>query len=315
MNTLKAPAATAAAASAVPAATAASAASPDCRAAATPRLPWPAPALLTWLAAWGLQLGLAGVSPASAGLAATGLGLSVALALRGASRSRRLMVGLGFPASWLLKAWDAGSPAAPAALWAALPAVGASTDTATGLPAWVWLLPALLLLAVYPLRAWRDAPLFPTPRDALKGLSGLAPLPAGVRVLDAGCGLGHGLAALHTEYSAVGIEGVEWSWLLRLASALRCPWARVRQGDMWRSDWSGLALVYLFQRPESMARALAKAQAEMAPGSWLVSLEFKVAGTAPTAALQRKGAKPVWLYQITPSGRAGRADLVVPMAR
>jgi hypothetical protein len=33
---------------------------------------------------------------------------------------------------------------------------------------------------------------------------------------------------------------------------------------MWRADWSGYQLVYLFQRPESMARAWAKGCAEMA---------------------------------------------------
>ena len=275
---------------------------------ATRSLPWPGPALLTWLAAWGLQHGLSAVSPAGAWWAATGLGLGVALALRRASRWRRLMVGLGFPASVLLMAWAAGPSATPAAWWTVLPLSGASPGAAVGLPAWGWLLPALLLMGIYPLRAWRDAPLFPTPGGALRGLSGLAPLPAGARVLDAGCGLGHGLAALHAEYPLARIEGVEWSWPLRSASALRCPWSRVRQGDMWLGDWSGLALVYLFQRPESMARALAKAQAEMAPGSWLASLEFSAAGTEPTKVLQRPGAKPVWLYQIQPAGRAGRAD-------
>ena len=34
-----------------------------------------------------------------------------------------------------------------------------------------------LLLAVYPLNAWRDAPLFPTPAGALQGLETIAPLP------------------------------------------------------------------------------------------------------------------------------------------
>ena len=51
---------------------------------------------------------------------------------------------------------------------------------------------------------------------------------------------------------------------LRWLCARRCPWARVAQGDLWRADWSGYQLVYLFQRPESMARAWAKGCAEMA---------------------------------------------------
>ena len=203
--------------------------------------------------------------------------------LRAASGWRRLMVAGGFPVSAL--------------------AGGAAAGLGGALPAWAWLLPLAALLLAYPLRAWRDAPLFPTPAGALAGLAAAAPLPAGARVLDAGCGLGHGLAALHAQYPQARLEGIEWSWPWRLAAAARCRWARVRQGDMWAADWSGQALVYLFQRPESMARALAKAEAEMAPGAWLVSLEFAVPGVAPAAVLRpaggRSGAKPVWLYRIS----------------
>ena len=57
-------------------------------------------------------------------------------------------------------------------------------------------------------------------------------------------------------------------------------------------------VVYLFQRPESMARALAKAQAEMAPGSWLVSLEFEVAGQPCHSRLQAPDGRPVWVYAL-----------------
>ena len=66
---------------------------------------------------------------------------------------------------------------------------------------------------------------------------------------------------------------------------------------MWRADWSGYQLVYLFQRPESMARAAAKARAELAPGAWLVSLEFPLPDTQPQAQLRLPGGRRVWLYQ------------------
>ncbi|MGP1630033.1 MAG: hypothetical protein ACTS5V_08855, partial [Giesbergeria sp.] len=73
----------------------------------------------------------------------------------------------------------------------------------------------------------------------------------------------------------------------------------VRRGDIWAADWAGYQLVYLFQRPESMQRALAKAQAEMAAGAWLVSLEFAVPGEQPQAELKLTGDRSVWLYRIT----------------
>ena len=82
-------------------------------------------------------------------------------------------------------------------------------------------------------------------------------------------------------------------------------WARVRQGDMWRADWSGFDMVYLFQRPESMARAVAKA-AELRTGAWLVSLEFEATQLIPAASYRAPGGKMVWLYR-APLVRVGGA--------
>lgn len=233
---------------------------------------WPLPAVLTWLAAWGLFTGLlhSGLSPLSALGSACVLG--VAASLLGSSWWRRLMIGLGFP------------------LWLAVSGV-------VTLPAWAWLLPLLLLLLIYPLNAWRDAPLFPTPINALKDLAAHAPLGSGALVLDAGCGVGDGLKALRGAYPLAQLHGLEWSWPLRGLCALRCPWARVRQGDIWLADWSGFDLVYLFQRPESMPRAVTKALAELKPGAWLVSLEFEALALQPQACLRAPDGRPVWLYQ------------------
>lgn len=122
-------------------------------------------------------------------------------------------------------------------------------------------------------------------------------------MLDAGCGLGDGLIALRQAYPLARLEGLEWSRPLRWLCARRCPWARVAQGDLWRADWSGYQLVYLFQRPESMARAWAKGCAEMAPGAWLVSLEFPVPGVQPHARQQAPGGRAAWVYCTPREGR------------
>ena len=234
------------------------------------RLPWPAPALIAWAGAWALHaLLLPRAGPLAALLA--GCALGTLASLWGTRWWRRGLIALGFPLSLALTG-------------------------AAALPAWAWLIPLLLLLAVYPLNAWRDAPLFPTPAGALQGLETLAPLPPEARVLDAGCGLGDGLRALRQAYPQARLDGLERSWPLRWLCALRCPWARVRQGDIWLADWSSYQLVYLFQRPESMTRALVKA-GEMAPGSWLVSLEFPLPGVAPQAQWPvREGGRMVWVY-------------------
>ena len=175
---------------------------------------WPLPTVLTWAAAWLLFRQLLGQGAALHTALGAATALGVALSLLGNSWWRRVLIAGGFPLSLALS----------------LPSLG----VAVAIPAWAWLIPLLMLLAVYPLNAWRDAPLFPTPARALDGLPQHAPLTDGAQVLDAGCGLGHGLKALRRAYPKAQLHGLEWSWPLRGLCALRCPWAQVRRADIWR---------------------------------------------------------------------------------
>jgi hypothetical protein len=240
------------------------------------RLRWPLPALLAWGGVW-LAFALLQKTGMPEWLALTlACALGVAFSVLGGTWWRRIALALGFPVSLALSG-------------------------VASLPAWAWLLPLALMLLVYPLNAWRDAPLFPTPTGALKNLAAKAPLQPGDAVLDAGCGLGAGLQALRLAYPPaqhqVSFHGLEWSWALRALCALRCPWARIRQGDIWLADWRPYQLVYLFQRPESMPRAVVKARADLQPGAWMVSLEFEARELKPQATLQTASGKTVWLYR------------------
>jgi hypothetical protein len=244
-------------------------------------LRWPLPALWAWSLCWGLYLMWASMAMPTwlAGGAASALGLC--LGMFGRTRVRSAVMAAGFPLSWLATL---------------------ASDVLAGptgvLPAWAWLLPLAMLMLLYPHRAWRDAPLFPTPSGALDVLSVKVRLPSPARVLDAGCGLGHGLQALHRAFPQARIEGIEWSWPLAWLARLRCRFAVVRRGDMWAQSWRGYDLVYLFQRPESMARAVAKASAEMAQGSWLASLEFEAGDWLPQAVMPCADGRQLWLYRL-----------------
>ena len=237
-------------------------------------LRWPLPALAAWSAAWAAWAMLLwlGAAPAIALVGGICTGALVALGCEGLWR--RAIAAAGFP----LSAWALGAASA----W----------------PSWAWLMLLLPLLLAYPLRAWRDAPFFPTPATALRGLQSVVGDP--LRVLDAGCGLGHGLRALRRLWPRAELLGVEWSPLLAFVAARWCPWAQVRRGDMWAHSWAGLDLVYVFQRPESMDRVWDKAHAELAAGAWLVSLEFAVPGRTPWATLQQPGQRPLWIYRAGP---------------
>lgn len=249
---------------------------------------WPLPALATWGLAWALFVLVKPI--AGAPWAAAVATLAGTLAAFGARTAwRRAIVAAGFPLA------------------------AAASGLAAAWPAWVWLLPLALLALIYPLRAWRDAPWFPTPAGALDGLVAPLQLGAGARLLDAGSGVGDGLRALRRAWPQAAVEGVEFSAALAWVSRLRCRWARVRRGDLWAQSWAGFDLVYLFQRPESMARAWAKAQAELAPGAWLVSLDFDVPGQAPDVALCLGGGRwlRAWRMPAPPHSQPGalRADI------
>ncbi len=266
------------------------------------RWPWPLPALGAWAAAWSsFWLALAAGLPAVVALLLASW-LPMWVALRSRSLLRRALLLAGFPLALLL-------------------------HRQVEMPPWLWLAPLGLLWLMYPVRAWRDAPLFPTAHDALKGLSqqlvlGSRPDAQAPRILDAGCGLGHALRALRDEWPAARLQGVERSVVLAALAACWRRDARVRVGDMWAESWADVDLVYLFQRPESMARAWHKACAEMRPDSWLVSLEFDVPSRAPDVRLDNPGGRPVMAWRVPPSpestqcppAQADKSDMHRPRA-
>ena len=247
---------------------------------------WPLPALLAWLGGWAVVLVLPrlGVAPALALLA--GLLPSFLVVGKAAPGWRRVAVLAGLPLSMAL------------------------VHGSAAVPPWAWLVAGAALLLIYPVQAWRDAPLFPTPPDALGGLVEVVALPPSPRVLDAGSGLGDGLRALARVWPQARLQGVEGGWLMAALSRLRVPAAAIRRGDFWASSWADLDLVYLFQRPESMPRAWAKACAEMRGGSWLVSLEFEVPGVPPASRLACPDGRPLWVYRMPPRPNSGPADSI-----
>ncbi len=239
-----------------------------------PNIPWPLPAVLTWTAGWAVALACSHIGATAGWDLAAGTAAATALSLLNEGRWRRSISALGFPLSALLLA-----------------------SQGAGWAAWAWLLALLPWVVFYPLRTWRDAPFFPTPASALNGLETVVK-PAPRRVLDAGCGLGHGLAALRRLWPNATLCGVEWSAPMAWVAARRARGAEVTRGDMWAQNWAELDLVYLFQRPETMDRAWAKACAEMGKGAWLASLEFPVPGIVPHATLDAGVGRPLFVYRV-----------------
>jgi len=197
------------------------------------RIPWPLPPLLVWLFSWGAYLVLiqAGQGP---GMAAVLVSLVGCLVARwGQSRGRRLIIGLGFPLSWL---WLAD--------WATLAAP-------------LWLLPLAVLLLLYPPSAWRihdpaAEPDFGDLRPHLE-LVPMARIVVAVLPGPAAQGqkqarsqpLGPLLRALERTFPDARCTGLCPSWADWLWAHLSGSQAQLLRADPWQSDWSACELLLL----------------------------------------------------------------------
>jgi hypothetical protein len=151
----------------------------------------------------------------------------------------------------------------------------------TPIPAWAFLLAALVLVLFY-WNTLRRVPLYLTNRTTTAALLALLPSRADARFLDLGHGFGGTLLRLARARPDMRFDGIEsapmpyavsWLWqgLLHRANA------RVLYGDLWKLDLGPYDLVYAFLSPAPMSALNAKAMREMKPGSLLVSNSFAIA--------------------------------------
>jgi len=292
------------------------------------RIPWPLPPLLVWLLGWGSYgvLVQAGQGP---GTAAVLISLGGCLAARwGQSRGRRLIIGLGFPLSWL---WLAD--------WATLAAP-------------LWLLPLAVFLLLYPPSAWRlhDPAAEPDFGDLRPHLE----LPPMARIVVAvlpgpATGprqpqrrrqpLGPLLRALERTFPDARCTGLCPSWADWLLAHLSGSQAQLLRADPWQSDWSACDLLLLVlpqaappprsaaapgaSKPSSASplteanaadpnsayaveqqadthaalNAALKAASELPPGAWLASLGQALPGCQPSLEWPCPQGGTLWLYQ------------------
>jgi len=272
------------------------------------RIPWPLPPLLVWLGCWICYLVLIQAGQGT-GTAAVLISLAGCLAARwGQSRGRRLVIGLGFPLSWL---WLAD--------WAALAAP-------------LWLLPLAVLLLLYPPSAWRlhdpaAEPDFGNLRERLE-------LPPMARIVAVGQlpgqpnaqPLGPLLRALQRAFPDARCTGLCRGWLDCFSARLSGGGdARLLRADPWQSDWSGCELLVLAlaakapapaarpraqglgadaATPENAAAkhpaleaAVQKAARELPAGAWLGSLGLALPGCQPSLEWPCPQGGTLWLYQ------------------
>lgn len=162
-----------------------------------------------------------------------------------------------------------------------------------------WYLLAFIVLALTYWTSFRSqVPLYLSNRDTARAVLGL--LPAGpARVLDIGAGTGsllRPLARSRPDCQFTGVELAPGSWLLGRLLTRRLANLQWRRGDLFAEPWGDYDVVYAFLSPVPMAAVWNKAQAEMRPGSVLLSNSFPVPGCEPAFVVEVGDRRRTRLY-------------------
>lgn len=153
-------------------------------------------------------------------------------------------------------------------------------------PHW-FLLIFLALLLVYGHTHRSQVPLYLSNQATAQALARLLPTRP-VAMLDIGAGIGNVLrvlANIRPDCRFTGIELALAPWLLGRMLANRQPNINWQRGDFFQYSWADFEVVYAFLSPVPMSAVWAKACAELAPGSLLVSNSFAIPGIVPEQTL------------------------------
>lgn len=186
-----------------------------------------------------------------------------------------------------LLAWRAGlAPWWRAIQFAFVPVLVLSRGVAdaAALPPAVFLVVFVVLLLVFWSTFRTQVPYYPSGREVRDIVAGLLP-DRPVAVVDIGSGLGGLVMDLAGRRADCDVTGIELAPLPWLASSLRArvtgSRARFLRGDYERLNLGHYDVVFAYLSPAAMGALWDKAQAEMKPGSLLLSYEFVIPERAP----------------------------------
>ncbi len=163
----------------------------------------------------------------------------------------------------------------------------------------LWLMLGTLVLG-FGLVVLRGAPYLPTKRRQIEAAFSLLKLKPGAHIIDLGSGDGSVLkyAAEHG-YRATGYELNPW---LCVISTLRLwRWrkqAKVHYGDFWTKPLPECDGVFVFLIGHFMPKLVTKLEAELKPGTPVVSVAFELPGYKP-----ERTKAGVHLYRIKARGK------------
>ncbi|MGZ3159106.1 MAG: class I SAM-dependent methyltransferase [Burkholderiaceae bacterium] len=153
------------------------------------------------------------------------------------------------------------------------------------LPPVVFLGAFVFLLALYWTTFQTQVPFYPSGPETWGAVANLLPQNQAIKFIDIGSGLGGLILNLDKRRSDCDFTGIElaplpWliSWLRAFFGRRHCHFLR---GDYNQLNFSHYDVVFAYLSPAVMTAVWEKAQAEMRPGTLLISYEFRIATKNP----------------------------------
>lgn len=175
-------------------------------------------------------------------------------------------------------------------------AVGASM---LALPGEIYLLVLLLLILLFWGTIKGDVPLFLSSTAVSEALAEMVEHGNLKHFIDLGAGIGSVVVPLakrcpHLQITA--IERAPLPWLIAWLRCLSLSNVTVRIGDLWAQNLQDYDLVFAFLSPVPMPKLGEKSQAEMNPGSLLVSSSFPLPNRQPETIIELDDLRKTRLY-------------------
>ena len=155
---------------------------------------------------------------------------------------------------------------------------------------WLFLAVFLFMLVLYWSTFRTQVPYYPSGRAAWEAVAAQLPADRPVSVIDIGSGLGGlvlDLARRRPDVKATGIELAPLPWLASwLRARLTGSRAVFLRGDYESLDFADYDAVFAYLSPAAMTALWRKARREMRPGSMLMSYEFAIDESTPSASVE-----------------------------
>jgi SAM-dependent methyltransferase len=192
------------------------------------------------------------------------------------------------------------------------------------MPAWVFIALVVIggLIAVKFLFTASIVTAFPVTRGAMFHPSAAVrvrtfldrvPMNPGDLLMDIGCGDGRVLRSARRRYGvrALGFEVNPLAYLMARIRTLGMEGVEIRYGNFWKADLSGADVLFCYLFPDVMKRVAEKLQAELRPGTRVVSCNFPLPDWTPVEVLHPDSSlhgDPIYLYRAPGTWVSGSSE-------